>query len=152
MKRIIYLLSTMLLLVSPYSSKADTYPINKNLDVIHYVFNLSLSDADNEITGTTLVTVSFKEAGMKNFRLDFINKTTARKDKGMMVDAVSINNTAVGYTHENDELIISLPAPSTKNQTITFTIQYHGVPFDGLRIGATKLGDRSFFNENWPNR
>ncbi len=152
MKRIIYLLSTALLLISPYSSKADTYPINKNIDVKHYVFNLSLSDADNEITGTTLVTVSFKEAGMKNFRLDFINKTTARKDKGMMVDAVSINNTAVGYTHENDELIISLPAPSTKNQTITFTIQYHGVPFDGLRIGATKLGDRSFFNENWPNR
>jgi len=152
MKRIIYLLSTALLLVSPYSSKADTYPINKNLDVIHYVFNLSLSDAGNEITGTTLVTVSFKEAGMKNFRLDFINKTTARKDKGMVVDAVSINKTAVGYTHENDELIISLPAPSTKNQTITFTIQYHGVPFDGLRIGATKLGDRSFFNENWPNR
>jgi aminopeptidase N len=145
-------LITMLLLVSPYSSKADTYPINKNLDVIHYVFNLSLSDADNEITGTTLVTVSFKEAGMKNFRLDFINKTTARKDKGMVVDAVSINKTAVGYTHENDELIISLPAPSTKNQTITFTIQYHGIPFDGLRIGATKLGDRSFFNENWPNR
>ena len=152
MKRIIYLLSTALLLISPYSSKADTYPINKNIDVKHYVFNLSLSDADNEITGTTQVTLSFKEAGMKNFRLDFINKTTARKDKGMVVDAVSIHKTAVNYTHGNDELIISLPAPSTKNQTITFTIQYHGVPFDGLRIGATKLGDRSFFNENWPNR
>jgi aminopeptidase N len=152
MKRIIYLLSTALLLISPYSSKADIYPINKNIDVKHYVFNLSLSDADNEITGTTQVTLSFKEAGMKNFRLDFINKTTARKDKGMVIDAVSINKTAVNYTHENDELIISLPAPSTKNQTITFTIQYHGVPFDGLRIGATKLGDRSFFNENWPNR
>jgi aminopeptidase N len=152
MKRIIYLLSTALLLISPYSSKADTYPINKNIDVKHYVFNLSLSDADSEITGTTLVTVNFNEAGMKNFRLDFINKTTARKDKGMVVDAVSINNAAVNYTHKNDELIISLPAPSTKNQTITFTIQYHGVPFDGLRIGATKLGDRSFFNENWPNR
>ena len=152
MKRIIYLLSTALLLISPYSSKADTYPINKNIDVKHYAFNLSLSDADNEITGTTQVTLSFKEAGMKNFRLDLINKTTARKDKGMVADAVSINKTAVNYTHENDELIISLPAPSTKNQTITFTIQYHGVPFDGLRIGATKLGDRSFFNENWPNR
>ena len=152
MKRIIYLLSTALLLISPYSSKADIYPINKNIDVKHYVFNLSLSDADNEITGTTQVTLSFKEAGMKNFRLDFINKTTDRQNKGMVVDAVSINKTAVDYTHGNDELIISLPAPSTKNQTITFTIQYHGVPFDGLRIGATKLGDRSFFNENWPNR
>jgi aminopeptidase N len=89
---------------------------------------------------------------MKNFRLDFVNKTSVRKDKGMVVDAVSVNNTAVDYTHGNDELIISLPAPSTKNQTLTFTIQYHGIPYDGLRIGATKLGDRSFFNENWPNR
>ena len=152
MKRIIYLLSTALLLIFPYSLKADTYPINKNIDVKHYVFKLSLSDADNEITGTTMVTVNFKEAGMKNFRLDFINKTTDRQNKGMVVDAVSIHKTAVDYTHGNDELIISLPAPSTKNQTITFTIQYHGIPFDGLRIGNTKLGDRSFFNENWPNR
>ena len=152
MKRIIYLFTTALLFVLPLISKADTYPINKNIDVKHYVFKLSLSDADNEITGTTMVTLSFKEAGMQNFRLDFINKTTDRKDKGMVVDAITSSNTAVNYTHENDELIISLPAPSTKNQTLTFTIQYHGVPFDGLRIGNTKLGDRSFFNENWPNR
>ena len=152
MKRIIILFTTVLLFVLPLISKADTYPINKKIDIKHYVFNLSLSDADNEITGTTLVTLNFKEAGMKNFRLDFINKTTDRQNKGMVVDAVSIHKTAVDYTHGNDELIISLPAPSTKNQTITFTIQYHGVPFDGLRIGNTKLGDRSFFNENWPNR
>ena len=152
MKRIIILFTTVLLFVLPLISKADTYPINKKIDIKHYVFNLSLSDADNEITGTTLVTLNFKEAGIQNFRLDFINKTTARKDKGMVVDAVSSSNAAVKYTHQNDELIISLPAPSTKNQTLTFTIQYHGVPFDGLRIGNTKLGDRSFFNENWPNR
>jgi aminopeptidase N len=152
MKRIIYLFTTALLFIVPLISKADTYPINKNIDIKHYVFKLSLSDADNEITGTTLVTINFKEAGMKNFRLDFINKTSARKDKGMVVDVVSSSNTAVDYTHGNDELIISLPAPSTKNQTITFTIQYHGIPYDGLRIGNTKLGDRSFFNENWPNR
>jgi aminopeptidase N len=152
MKRIINLFTTALLFTLPLISKADTYPINKNIDVKHYVFNLSLSDADNEITGTTLVTVNFKEAGMQNFRLDFINKTSARQDKGMVVDAVSSSNAALNYTHQNDELIISLPAPSIKNQTITFSIQYHGVPYDGLRIGATKLGDRSFFNENWPNR
>jgi len=152
MKRIINLFTTVLLFVAPLISKADTYPINKNIDVKHYVFNLSLSDADNEITGTTLVTINFKEAGMQNFRLDFINKTSARKDKGMVVDAVSVNNAAINYTHQNDELIISLPTPSTKNQTLTFSIQYHGIPYDGLRIGNTKLGDRSFFNENWPNR
>ena len=152
MKRIFNLFTTALFFVLPFISKADTYPINKNIDIKHYVFNLSLSDADNEITGTTLVTINFKEAGMQNFRLDFINKTSARQNKGMVVDAVTSSNAAVNYTHQNDELIISLPAPSTKNQTLTFSIQYHGVPYDGLRIGATKLGDRSFFNENWPNR
>ena len=152
MKRIINLFTTALFFVLPLLSKADTYPINKNIDVKHYVFNLSLSDADNEITGATLVTINFKEAGMQNFRLDFINKTSARQNKGMVVDAVTSSNATLNYTHQNDELIISLPTPSTKNQTITFSIQYHGVPFDGLRIGATKLGDRSFFNENWPNR
>jgi len=152
MKRIFNLFTTVLFFVLPLISKADTYPINKNIDIKHYVFNLSLSDADNEITGTTLVTINFKEAGMQNFRLDFINKTSARQNKGMVVDAVTSSNAAVNYTHQNDALIISLPAPSTKNQTLTFSIQYHGVPYDGLRIGATKLGDRSFFNENWPNR
>jgi aminopeptidase N len=152
MKRIINLFTIALFIVVPLISKADTYPINKNIDIKHYIFKLSLSDADNEITGNTLVTLSFKEAGMQNFRLDFINKTSARKDKGMVVDAVSVNNAAVNYTHQNDELIISLPAPSTKSQTLTFSIQYHGIPYDGLRIGNTKLGDRSFFNENWPNR
>jgi len=152
MKKIIILCTTTLLFVLPLISKADTYPINKNIDVKHYVFNLSLSDADNEITGTALVTVNFKEAGMQNFRLDFINKASVRQDKGMVVDAVSVKNAAVDYTHGNDELIISLPAPSTKNQTLTFNIRYHGIPYDGLRIGNTKFGDRSFFNENWPNR
>jgi len=38
------------------------------------------------------------------------------------------------------------------NETFLFTFAFHGIPFDGLRIGATKFGDRSFFNENWPNR
>jgi len=152
MKQILSLLAFGFLFLSPFLAKADTYPINKNIDVKHYAFELSLSDNTNEIIGTAKVTVSFKQAGMQNFRLDLINKTNARQDKGMVVDGVHILNAPLNYTHQNDELIINLPTPSTLNQTITFTIQYHGVPFDGLRIGATKLGDRSFFNENWPNR
>jgi aminopeptidase N len=89
---------------------------------------------------------------MQNFRLDLINKSTEKKDKGMVVEGVSISNATVKYTHENDALTIYLPKSSVANETITFTIKYHGIPFDGLRIGATKFGDRSFFNENWPNR
>ena len=70
----------------------------------------------------------------------------------MVVESVMMGNTQINYTHQNDELIIFLPTPSSQLQVVTFTIKYHGIPYDGLRIGATKWGDRSFFNENWPNR
>jgi aminopeptidase N len=142
----------ILLYTLPLFAWADQYPINKNIDIKHYVFQLRLTDSNDEIFGTTQVTVNFKQAGMQNFRLDLINKSTEKKDKGMVVEGVSISNTTVNYTHENDALIIYLPKSSVANETITFTIKYHGIPFDGLRIGATKFGDRSFFNENWPNR
>ena len=152
MKRSIYFFLFGLWMFSPFFVKADHYPINKNIDVIHYAFNLSLSDSTNEILGSTLVTVKFKEAGMQNLRLDFVNKTASRQAKGMVVESVLMGNTQLNYTHQNDELIIFLPTPSTQLQVVTFTIKYHGIPYDGLRIGATKWGDRSFFNENWPNR
>jgi len=152
MKRSIYFFLFGLWMFSPFFVKADHYPINKNIDVIHYAFNLSLSDSTNEILGSTLVTVKFKEAGMQNLRLDFVNKTAFRQAKGMVVESVMMGNTQINYTHQNDELIIFLPTPSTQLQVVTFTIKYHGIPYDGLRIGATKWGDRSFFNENWPNR
>jgi len=142
----------IILYTLPLFAWADQYPINKNIDIKHYSFQLRLTDSNDEIIGTTQVTVNFKQAGIQNFRLDFINKSTEKKDKGMVVEGVSISNATVKYTHENDALIIYLPKSSVANETITFTIKYHGIPFDGLRIGATKFGDRSFFNENWPNR
>lgn len=140
------------LVVLPGMVWADTYPVNKNIDIQHYKFELSLSDSADIIYGTAQITILFKKAGMQNFRLDLINKTAERKDKGMVIDAINVDNTPVVYTHQNDEVIISLPKSSTANETIFFTITYHGIPFDGLRIGATMFGDRSFFNENWPNR
>jgi aminopeptidase N len=152
MKKIFSLLTLAALFLIPNITKADSYPINKNIDIKHYAFELILSDNNDEIIGTTNITIQFKQAGIQNFRLDLINKSLEKKDKGMVVDGISIDNIAIGYTHQNDELIINLPKASTINQSLVFTIKYHGIPFDGLRIGNTMLGDRSFFNENWPNR
>lgn len=152
MKKLTKYFFNIILYTLPLFAWADQYPINKNIDIKHYVFQLRLTDSNDEIIGTTQVTVNFKQAGILNFRLDLINKSTEKKDKGMVVEGVSISNTTVNYTHENDALIIYLHKSAVANETITFTIKYHGIPFDGLRIGATKFGDRSFFNENWPNR
>jgi len=152
MKRLFILLTACSLFLFPILSKADTYPINRKIDIKHYSFALTLSDSNDEIIGSTNITIQFKQAGVQNFRLDLINQSIERKGKGMLVDGVYLDKNSVSYTHQKDALIINLPSPSTLNQTLVFTIKYHGIPSDGLRIGATKLGDRSFFNENWPNR
>ncbi len=152
MKRFFILFTACSLFLFPILSKADNYPINKKIDIKHYSFALTLSDSNDEIIGSTNITINFKQAGVQNFRLDLINQSIERKGKGMLVDGVYLDKNPISYSHQNDALIINLPSPSSINQSLVFTIKYHGIPSDGLRIGATKLGDRSFFNENWPNR
>jgi aminopeptidase N len=145
------LLAAILFLL-PVFSWADTYPVNKNIDIQHYAFKINLSDSADVIYGTAQITIQFKKAGIQNFRLDLINKSADKQDKGMVIDTIKVGNALIGYTHQNDEVIISLPNPSAANSTVVFTITYHGIPFDGLVIGSTKFGDRSFFCENWPNK
>ncbi len=141
-----------LLFLLPLFGWADTYPVNKNIDILHYAFEISLSDTTDEIYGKAQITVLFKKAGIENFRLDLVNASADRMYKGMITEAVTMGNEPLKYEHKNDEIIITLANPSLADTTIVFTINYHGIPFDGLRIGPTKFGDRSFFCENWPNK
>ncbi|MDA0987141.1 MAG: M1 family aminopeptidase [Bacteroidetes bacterium] len=145
-----YLITFFILL--PRFLWADQYPINKNIDVKHYSFEINLSDSSNEIIGHTKIKILFKKEGIQNFRLDFINKSIDKKGKGMVIDAIKLGNQSISFTHQNDAIIINLPQVSNSETELEFSIQYHGIPFDGLRIDTTKFGDRSFFNENWPNR
>ena len=152
MKKLNSYFFNLLLYALPLFAWADQYPINKSIDIKHYSFQINLSDSSNEITGNATIKLLFKQAGVNNFRLDLVNKTNEKKGKGMVVDAILLGNQTLKFTHQNDELIIQLPQPSVLSAELEFSIQYHGIPFDGLRIGATKFGDRSFFNESWPNR
>ncbi|MCA0362514.1 MAG: M1 family peptidase [Bacteroidetes bacterium] len=145
------LIATSLLLF-PKIVLADDYPVNKNIDIKHYAFHLTLSDDTDEILGNAKVSILFKKAGIQSFRLDLINKTTDRQCKGMQIDSIKAGNIPVLFSHQNDEIIINLPSPSVANTELEFSIKYHGIPFDGLKIGPTRNGDRSFFCENWPNK
>ena len=142
----------LLLLQASLSASADKYPRNYNIDILHYAFELVLSDTTNEISGTASITILFKKADIKQFRLDFMNKTAERKGKGMEIEVISLDSTIVRYTHNNDEIFVQLPTPSSSGSTMVFVIRFHGIPAGGLRIGQTKYGDRSFFSENWPNK
>ena len=142
---------TVILSISSLYSFADTYPRNYAIDILHYAFELKLSDNTDQIIGKTTISILIKTADVKQIRLDLINQTEQRLQKGMVVSAVSYNDSKVNYTHTNDALVIQLPAAAIKDAVVTLVINYSGVPAGGLKIGPTKYGDRSFFNENWPN-
>ena len=130
---------------------ADKYPKNHNIDIIHYKFELSLSDQSDEIMGKASLHILFKTDDSKKIRLDLINKTDARKGKGMAIDSIYSPHHKIKYTHSNDEVFLFFDTPPEKDEKLEISIVYRGIPAGGLKIGPTKYGQRSFFNENWPN-
>ncbi|MEO7264958.1 MAG: M1 family aminopeptidase [Ferruginibacter sp.] len=148
----IMLANIFFLLITITSVFADHYPVDKRIDIKNYQFDISFSDKTDEINVTAFVTVYFNKPGVKQLRLDLVNKSVNTDGKGMLVDAVSVNNNNIIFSHSNNALWINLGKPSVTNSVITFQIKYHGVPADGLHAGPTKYGDRSFFSDNWPNK
>jgi aminopeptidase N len=130
-------------------SVADTYPKNPNIDILNYVFRITLSDQSDEIKCSATVDLNY--TGAQLLRLDLINASTILNGKGMKVSEVTSDGKNVDYTHENNVLIIKLP-PSDKIQFATYTITYSGIPASGLKIANNKYGDRTFFSDNWPNK
>ena len=81
---------TIALLAVPLSlpAFADTYPRQQAIDAIHYTFQLTLTDASDEIDGEATVDVAFLQANVTSFVLDL---ATASGGKGMTASKVSSN-------------------------------------------------------------
>jgi aminopeptidase N len=127
---------------------ADTYPRQAGVDAVHYVFRLTIGDASDEISGQTTVTLKLA-AGIREAFLDLASATGG---KGMTVSAVSIGGNLVDFTHRSDRLRIALSPSSTAGVEIAVTVQYSGVPAQGLRMINNIHGERTVFSESWPNR
>jgi aminopeptidase N len=146
------MISLTIAVLTPNSAFADTYPKNPNIDVINYIFKLDLFDSTDEIMGEATVDVSFLVDGIQELRLDLTNATRELGGKGMNVSQVISNGKAVEYRHENDALIIKLPATSKANRREKFTIFYRGIPATGLKIANNKYNERTFFSDNWADK
>lgn len=131
------------------SAQADTYPRQTNIDALHYVFRLTLTDGSNEITGQATVRVRFLADGVKEVFLDL---ASAADGKGMTVSAISNDGQPLTFRHGDNRLQLSLASSPRSGQELSFTIEYHGVPADGLRLIPNIYGDRTMFSENWPDR
>jgi aminopeptidase N len=121
------------------------------VDVQHYVFRLTLTDASDRIAGEADVTVQFSGEAARELRLDLVG-TGQNAKTGMTVSGVRRNGQPVPFTHAGDVLRIPPAAGPVGGEKQVFKITYAGVPADGLVISKNKFGDRTFFGDNWPNR
>ncbi|HFC01097.1 MAG TPA: M1 family peptidase [Phaeodactylibacter sp.] len=147
MKPILTLLFTLSISISIFSQKE--IPNLTRLDVLHYGFEITISDTTDEIKGMATVKILFLK-NQKEFKLDLVQKIG--DEKGMDVTQVLQNSAAIPFSQSDDFLIITPPSPIQKGDTLTYQITYHGIPADGLIIAKNKYGDRTFFGDNWPNR
>lgn len=121
-------------------------PMN-GLDVKHYAFYITLNDSTDNIVGKAIITTGFTEK-INKVQLDLVKKNN--DGKGMLVQSVLKNNMPLQFFQDSQHVMIEDSAfPGTEN---TYTINYEGLPADGLIINNTKFGQRSFFADNWPNR
>lgn len=98
----------MLLCGLAASTFGDTYPRQTGADEIHYVFRLTLSDESDTIVGEATANVRFLRGG-EEFSLDLASQNGA---KGMTVVEVNCGGVAARYSHRDDRLTITLPAPA----------------------------------------
>lgn len=138
---------------SYFSVKGEDYLFQRGIDVLHYSFQLSVSDATDQIQCRASIQFRVKQQGVANIFFDLANVSSDRQGKGMQIASVEIEGAAVKFLHVRDK--VQIPIPETKRDTgtiLTVFIQYSGYPYTGLRIGNTQFGKRSFSSDNWPNK
>lgn len=150
MKRIFIAIAAYL--VFPLFLYADGYPKDPRIDIRNYTFRISLADDSDAIKAEATIDVGYLADGLTILRLDLVKASAALNHKGMTVTLVQSDGKKLAFKHENNSLYITLPAPTRKNRRSLYTITYHGQPASGLKIGANKYGDRTFFSDNWPDK
>ena len=120
----------------------------KTIDIISYSFRIELNDTTDQIVGDAKLSIAFKKI-TDTLTLDLANMQSS--GKGMYIDEIRDENGPVNFFHTRDK--IHIPSSKVKEtQVINYTIEYHGIPADGLIISKNKFGERTFFGDNWPNR
>lgn len=144
------ILSVSFLLLSLFGIQAnDGYKRNTLTDIIHYDFSVSVSDTSNMIYGHAVITVNFS-GPVNAIGFDLINKGS--DEKGMNVQNVTYDRGSIKWIHTGDRLVINIDDSAKAGSQGIFSIDYSGIPADGLIISNDKFGDRTFFADNWPDR
>jgi aminopeptidase N len=127
----------------------DRYKRIDFADVTHYDYSLSISDTSDIIYGHSVIDVRFTGVSDSMF-FDLVNARPG--GKGMEVLNVKMGDSPVKWFHLADRIIILPGKTITPGSDVKFTIDYSGIPADGLIISDNKFKRRTFFADNWPDR
>jgi len=143
MKRISLIVFIVFVWINLYSQAKKQNPQLDKIDILHYDFDLKISDQSDIIEVTSVITVKF----LKDTKSFYLDLETKEGDKGMTVSSVLQGSNNLVFEHKKDKLTFS--GEWQKGTTIMFSIKYAGIPSDGLVISKNKLGKRTFFGDNW---
>jgi aminopeptidase N len=132
--------------------RADTYPRQPGIDVLHYEFHLTLRDETDAISGAASVEFRIVQDGVRALTLDLAQPKPAVPGRGMTVDGVTEKGASLPFEHAADRLRIPLEPPGRAGERRQVVVRYHGVPATGLLIAPNRYGDRTFFSDNWPDK
>jgi aminopeptidase N len=121
----------------------------RTIDVLHYKYEIELSDASDSIKGRATIRVRFLES-VTNFSLDV--KSLTKEGIGLIASLDKVSMATAASIQKEDKLIILLAEVVKAGDERTYVINYKGIPGDGLIISKNKFGKRTFFSDNWPNR
>lgn len=120
-----------------------------DIDILRYRFSIGLSDTADLVTGKAIILFKIDNR-VSSLVLDLRNVND--KGFGMYVSDVSSDSYVPAWSHQDDHLTVRLPDGAKTGDTLSVTVEYHGIPSDGLVISETKFGHRSFFADHWPDR
>ncbi|HEX2969187.1 MAG TPA: M1 family metallopeptidase [Bacteroidales bacterium] len=141
------ILAVLLLLVLPVIAK-DRYVRNPYIDVIHYTFSITLNDSTDRIEGKAEISLFLFE-NQDSVSFDLVKK--AVDGNGMIVTNVTILGKQVKW-YQAEEKLVLFPDNYITGDTLGISVEYFGVPADGLIISRNKFGKRVFFSDHWPDR
>ena len=144
-------IAAVMLMALGAPAAADTYTRQPGIDVQQYIFRVELKDGTRAISGQADIDLVFKTDGVAELILDLIGASADGKT-GMTVSAVTSGAQTLAFTHEHNRVRIQLGPAAKAGDRRRVTVQYSGVPADGLLIGPNKHGEPVFFGDNFPDR
>jgi aminopeptidase N len=133
----------LLVCALPSPGRADTYPRQPAIDVLHYDLQIELSDASDALRGTARIDARVRRDGTSVMALDL---------EDMQVERLTVGGRRRTFEHRAGRLAFDLDRPYRAGEVARIEVRYRGTARAGMRVGPNRHGRRMFCTENWPDR